>query len=425
MHRRTEDNWSLIDRLIEKNTEHYTHCIVRVAMNKKSQSNEFSFGRIDFCNEQTKPRDLRHDYGDFELIRSVISVGHAKQMLESLRSGTLEADDLHIPIQGQLDSYFYLIPSGMTYALIHVDWPTYYFSLRISPSNPISYEHISHKANLPPYPTKFQAVIDFIDLAPHIMNLSSELILVLPDFRARIKELSIMGNGLDVHVESNTFKDSDMVVKFYCKRGVEKRQPSPDIPVVNGMATFSADFEPDSVDATLVELKDNEMLDQKSFGGWHLEQKGIVIKTPQSRIADLIAKGESRTVEFKSSVQKMIDVLKTVVSFANTEGGEILVGVDDRGNIRGFYENREDTEKSVLGSIRGNCSPSIDVSTEWIEINTAPIMIIRVPEGRDKPYILKDNGIYIREGPNDYQIDRKKLDEMYQNRYARRSLSSY
>lgn len=96
-------------------------------------------------------------------------------------------------------------------------------------------------------------------------------------------------------------------MKFYCRRGNERRHHSKDdIPVVDRKATFTAPFEPDSVEAILISVSENEMLDQKAFGRWHLEQKGIVIKTPQSHIAEIIAKRETAKGVIAETIRKTL-----------------------------------------------------------------------------------------------------------------------
>lgn len=52
-------------------------------------------------------------------------------------------------------------------------------------------------------------------------------------------------------------------------------------------------------------------------------------------IANIIAGGESQTVEFKTRLPKGDVIARTIVSFANTEGGILLIGVDDKGEIIG------------------------------------------------------------------------------------------
>lgn len=67
-------------------------------------------------------------------------------------------------------------------------------------------------------------------------------------------------------------------------------------------------------------------------------------------VEDLIAEGESDELEFKSSlrwdvregqVNKKLEevVLKTVAAFANAQGGTLLIGVDDEGNVLGLEQD--------------------------------------------------------------------------------------
>lgn len=54
----------------------------------------------------------------------------------------------------------------------------------------------------------------------------------------------------------------------------------------------------------------------------------------------LINDGESKWVEFKSNVPPDQVIAKHIVAFANTEGGEIIFGVGDKGTLLGIPENR-------------------------------------------------------------------------------------
>ena len=54
-----------------------------------------------------------------------------------------------------------------------------------------------------------------------------------------------------------------------------------------------------------------------------------------SEIGKILAQGEGISVEFKEAKEKVpASFYETVVSFANTIGGTILLGVDDYGNNR-------------------------------------------------------------------------------------------
>jgi len=113
------------------------------------------------------------------------------------------------------------------------------------------------------------------------------------------------------------------------------------------------------------------------------------------------------------------ELLETIVSFANTEGGIIVLGVDDNGNVRGFIYsvgNESRIEKQIFGLVKSHSEPMIDFRTEWVPIDSHMLLLIHVSEGIDKPYNLRDKGIYIREGEHDSLIDRRKLDEIYRKK---------
>ena len=51
-------------------------------------------------------------------------------------------------------------------------------------------------------------------------------------------------------------------------------------------------------------------------------------------ILDILKKGESETVEFKAGFNK--ETIISLVSFANTKGGKVIVGVDNKGRVTGI-----------------------------------------------------------------------------------------
>lgn len=56
-------------------------------------------------------------------------------------------------------------------------------------------------------------------------------------------------------------------------------------------------------------------------------------------LADLIAAGESQTLELKTSFDKA--TIKSLVAFANAQGGTVLVGISDAGEVRGTTLSKE------------------------------------------------------------------------------------
>ncbi|KAB2834019.1 MAG: hypothetical protein F9K48_07180, partial [Candidatus Brocadia sp.] len=101
--------------------------------------------------------------------------------------------------------------------------------------------------------------------------------------------------------------------------------------------------------------------------------------TDADKINILIKEGEGLTVEFKERYTPKID--RDIVAFANSKGGLLLLGVDDRGKIVG--ENLTNKMKAEIHAIARNCDPSIHIKKIHQEGN---IVVVEVVEGDEKPY---------------------------------------
>ena len=77
----------------------------------------------------------------------------------------------------------------------------------------------------------------------------------------------------------------------------------------------------------------------------------------QQDLIDIISKGENAYVEFKEEKIKPNDLAGEIVSFANLEGGTIIIGVSDDGLIKGI--TLEDFEEKIMNICRNNCIPNI------------------------------------------------------------------
>jgi len=104
----------------------------------------------------------------------------------------------------------------------------------------------------------------------------------------------------------------------------------------------------------------------------------------------ILKEGEGYKVEFK---EKVSNIDKELVAFANSSGGKILIGVTDDGRIKGV--NITNRLKSMIQDIANNCRPPINISFESI----SNILVVNVKEGEDKPYECA-SGFYKRIGAN-------------------------
>ncbi len=112
-------------------------------------------------------------------------------------------------------------------------------------------------------------------------------------------------------------------------------------------------------------------------------------------LIDLIAKGETLRVEFKSDLKQLPDrdLIATVISFSNTEGGDILLGVEDNGSITGLHPNHDNT-MGIVALIANKSNPSISVKIEIYSFENKKVARIHVPKSRQ--LVSTSEGVLLR-----------------------------
>ncbi len=94
----------------------------------------------------------------------------------------------------------------------------------------------------------------------------------------------------------------------------------------------------------------------------------------------MLPKKESLTIEFKNDIKKLPDpdIFEAVVAFANTEGGDLYLGVDDNGEVTGVHKDHMNIT-TVSAFIANNTVPPISVRAEIID-DVKPVLKISVPK---------------------------------------------
>lgn len=119
-------------------------------------------------------------------------------------------------------------------------------------------------------------------------------------------------------------------------------------------------------------------------------------------LENLISSGEGYNTEFKVSFpSKVKEITEEICAFANAAGGTLLIGVDDKNTIQGVaFDN---AKRSVLQNSIGEISPTLHCEIHTMEIEGKEIVVIEVPSGDNKPYVLS-GAIYARQGPNSQKL---------------------
>jgi predicted HTH transcriptional regulator/TusA-related sulfurtransferase len=113
--------------------------------------------------------------------------------------------------------------------------------------------------------------------------------------------------------------------------------------------------------------------------------------------ADLIAlindKNPVQNVEFHLKLNDPDELAKTIVAFANTSGGTLVLGIGKHTlHLVGYPHSKETIEEVCKRKI----SPSLNVAVSKIERGDKAIYVLDIPEGADKPYRV-NNISYTRE----------------------------
>ncbi|MBQ4518772.1 MAG: putative DNA binding domain-containing protein [Clostridia bacterium] len=123
---------------------------------------------------------------------------------------------------------------------------------------------------------------------------------------------------------------------------------------------------------------------------------------------------ESERNEFKREYTD--NILKTVIAFANTAGGKILIGVDDNGTPIGIND-MDGCYTKVTNAVRDSISPDVTMFTKYTLHENDKTIEIMVSEGTNKPYFLKTKGmrpegVYIRHGASSAPASVDKIRQM-------------
>lgn len=190
---------------------------------------------------------------------------------------------------------------------------------------------------------------------------------------------------------------------------------------VSMKSIYPDDFQNQHQHASYVEAADLKNDEPPSYPESYAEAQPAVL--PAQDINQLIIQGESNQVEFKASLRwsviaerldsKLgIPPLKTIVAFLNTEGGTLLIGVQDDKSILGIgadqFENEDKYLLHFASLVNDKIGKQFAPHILWnlVEVDNKKILQVNCLKS-SKPAFLKMDGkeeFYIRTGPSTVQL---------------------
>lgn len=133
-------------------------------------------------------------------------------------------------------------------------------------------------------------------------------------------------------------------------------------------------------------------------------------------LRELIAGGESSTVEFKRKFTSDEKIAKEIIAFANTSGGYLIIGVDDDGRVVGVDSEKHEMELVQIAA--HSIIPHLALHIEVVEIDWKDVIVVHVPNSPFKPHHLSgedpaerphDRKAFIRQGANSVMAGREMV----------------
>lgn len=164
-------------------------------------------------------------------------------------------------------------------------------------------------------------------------------------------------------------------------------------------------------------------------------------------IDDLIEEGESNELEFKSSLRwnyqtgqldKKLEtvILKSVSAFSNGEGGSLVIGVDDEGEILGLdhdyrslngdKDEFEQHLRNMLNTTFGKVFATSGISISFFPIKDMEICKISIPKGTKPLYLevsdsngQKSEKFYVRSGNTSQELGLREISDYISSRFKK------
>ena len=111
---------------------------------------------------------------------------------------------------------------------------------------------------------------------------------------------------------------------------------------------------------------------------------------------DSLLQGESKNIEYKEMVpEDSQKYMKSVVAFANGDGGRIVFGIED-GTMQVVGIPQSDLFRlmdAITNAVTDSCAPMIIPDLFVQEVKGKSLIILEIAPGMQRPYYIKKKGL--------------------------------
>lgn len=135
----------------------------------------------------------------------------------------------------------------------------------------------------------------------------------------------------------------------------------------------------------------------------------------------LVRQPEGKTLELKRDLSSPDGVLRTIVAFANTAGGTLVIGVEDERRSVVGVDDALALEERLASLIADRVAPTLIPDVEILHWRGKNVLLVRVYPSPIRPHYLRrlgpDAGVLVRVGSTNRRADSALVEEL--RRYAR------
>jgi len=136
-----------------------------------------------------------------------------------------------------------------------------------------------------------------------------------------------------------------------------------------------------------------------------------------AELLEIVARDEDGKHQLKANFTNVDSLAAEMVAFSNSDGGMILIGVNNDGTFSGL--SREDMgrlNQLVSNAASQSVRPPINPRTENIFTPKGLVMVVTITDGISKPYMDNSGAIWVRSGSDKRKAtSREEIQRMYQS----------
>src|SRR6266446_9471570 len=359
-----------------------------------------SITKLELIRKDGKPlTELANKYQSIQIFRRLLTPNKVGILLKQL----VEKHSLEIGADMKELSYDGRFSIGGRTRQPHSEWSKWPADIfEIQPSNSAGNTWPPDQAliavNAPYYPSFEYVLSDLFGIRVQGWTnyLRGQVMVVLPDFRARISKLTVALTYVRADLECPFLKPTDLIMKTYSESRTGRLMQET-TRLQEPFVQFDLPDRASFVSMALMCASTGDVLDEKVFRegvSWR-EPNVVVVEPLVPEIEQLLLTGEGETVEFKEKLDTNSRRLaKTATAFANTNGGTIVFGVDDDQrvvgcDIRGMAE-------TITNILRSHCDPPPSFTMKIVKYDNKELLLVQVAQSSAMVHVVKELGPFIR-----------------------------